>query len=477
MKLDWKMVLPVALGGAVALFPAPSGLPAGVWYYFALFVSVIVALILEPIPAAAVGLIGVTLGAVLRLVPVSPGEPVSTGQALQWALSGFSNSTVWLIFAAFMFARGYENTGLGRRIGLVLIKALGRRTLGMGYAVAFADLVLAPFTPSNTARSGGTIYPIIRNIPELYGSTPDNEPRKMGGYLMWTALASTCVTSSMFFTGLAPNLLALTMVQDVAGVNVTWMEWFRGFLPVGAVLFLSTPFMVYCIYPPTQRHSPEAPAWAGAELDALGCVTPRELLMMGLILFALAMWMFGGAIMSGTTVAMVVLCLMVLTGILSWDDVIGNRKAWNVLVWFATLVTMAGGLARTGFLKWFADNVAFMLSDMAPLTIIMLLVTLFFVSHYLFASITAHVTALLPVFLAAAVAIPDLPIKPFAMLLCFTLGIMGVITPFATGPSPIYYGSGYVSRKEFWVLGLIFGVMYLAVLLVLGVPYVLRMFG
>jgi L-tartrate/succinate antiporter len=71
-----------------------------------------------------------------------------------------------------MFALGYEKTGLGRRIALLLVKAMGRKTLTLGYAVAIADTLLAPFTPSNTARSGGTIYPVIRNLPALYDSKP-----------------------------------------------------------------------------------------------------------------------------------------------------------------------------------------------------------------------------------------------------------------------------------------------------------------
>jgi L-tartrate/succinate antiporter len=62
-------------------------------------------------------------------------------------------------------------------------------------------------------------------------------------------------------------------------------------------------------------------------------------------------------------------------------------------------------------------------------------------------------------------------VKLISLLFCYTLGLMGIISPYATGPGPIYYGSGYVSRKDFWILGLIFGAIYLGVLLVIGVPY------
>jgi L-tartrate/succinate antiporter len=111
----------------------------------------------------------------------------------------------------------------------------------------------------------------------------------------------------------------------------------------------------------------------------------------------------------------------------------------------------------------------------SPNTVIILLLVLFFVVHYLFASLTAHVTALMPVFLTTAAAIPGVNMRTLAMLLCVSLGIMGIITPYATGPSPIYYGSGFVSRKDFWLQGFIFGAIFLGVLLLVGVPYMMAM--
>src|SRR5262249_33821686 len=154
---------------------------------------------------------------------------------------GFANGTVWLILSAFVVTLGYQKTLLGRRIALLLVKHLGRRTLGLGYAIALADLTLAPFTPSNVARSGGTIFPIIPNIPELYGSRPGESPRRIGGSLMWVAFSATCITSSMFVTALAPNPLALEMVRASTGIEITWTEWFVGFLPVGLLLLLVLP--------------------------------------------------------------------------------------------------------------------------------------------------------------------------------------------------------------------------------------------
>ncbi|MDR7545202.1 MAG: DASS family sodium-coupled anion symporter [Armatimonadota bacterium] len=460
-----RALVPIVVAIVIALIPAPSGLEPSAWRYFALFVGVILGLILEPVPAALIGMIGVTLGALLGLVTPKPAD------AVRWALSGFTDTTVWLIFTAYMLALGYQKSGLGRRVALFLVRRLGARTLGLGYAVALSDLVVAPFTPSNTARSGGIIYPVIQNIPPLYGSEPGPTAGKVGAFLMWTAFASTCVTSSMFITSLAPNALTLSLILKGANIQVSWTEWFVGFLPVGVVLFVLTPLLVYWLYPPQVRVSTEVPEWAGQELGKMGAVSRREWTMAGLALLALVLWIFAAARINTTTVALVVLILMVLLGVISWDDVLANKQAWNVLVWFATLVTMAGGLSQVNFLEWLAKGVASSLAGIAVGAMVVLFVASYFVVHYMFASLTAHVTALLPALLAVAVAVPGMPARMLALLLAYSLGLMGILTPYATGPAPIYYGSGYIARRDFWRLGLIFGLIYLVALLVIGIPY------
>jgi len=370
-----------------------------------------------------------------------------------------------------MFAMGYEKTGLGRRIALALVKRLGKKTLGLGYAITLADLILAPFTPSNTARSGGTIFPVIRNIPALYGSEPGETARKIGSYIMWTAFAATCVTSSMFITALAPNLLALDLVKKAVKLDITWTQWFIGFFPLGIGMLVILPFLIYKLYPPQIKASKEVPAWASQELGKMGRITGKEIAMALLVILALMLWIFGRDLIDATLVAIVVIGLMVIAGIVRWDDVLGNKSAWNVLVWFATLVTMADGLFKVGFVTWFSKVASALLTGFSPLVIMGILVALFFFVHYMFASLTAHTTAVLPVMLAAGAAIPGIPVKSFALLLCYSLGIMGIITPYATGPGPVYFGSGYIGRRDFWVLGAVFGIIFIAALILIGIPY------
>ena len=461
-----RAAVPLAVGLAIALAPVPHGLAPNAWRYFALFAAVMVGIVTEPIPAAALGLVGVVVASALRLVYPS------TSQSALWALSGFANGTVWLVFAAFVFSLGYSKTGLGKRIALLLIRALGKRTLGLGYAVAAADLALAPFMPSNTARSGGTIFPIIRNIPELYGSLPNDErARKIGAYLMYTALAVTCVTSSMFMTAIAPNVLAADLALRTIHVVLSWTDWFRGFAPVGFFLLAIVPALLYKIYPPEIREAPAAPRWAAEELRAMGPVTRKELILLALVLLALILWIAGAKYIDATMAAMLVVVLMVILRVVTWNDILADAQAWNVLVWFATLVTLAGGLAETKFVDWMAQSLAPALSHHGAVVAAVLLLGAFFLLHYLFASVTAHVSALFQVFLVVAITIPGMSKVTWALLLSYPLGLMGILTPYGTGPSPIYYGCGYIKGKDFWILGFLLGLLFFAAYILIELPW------
>ncbi len=477
------MALPIIVAVALLLVPVPQGLTPNAWHFFAVFVGVIVGLIFEPLPGAVIGLTGVVAialcGQWLLFSPEQLADPKfkMAGAAFKWAVSGFGNSTVWLIFGAFMFAAGYDKTQFGRRLALILVKYLGRRSLTLGYAITLADLLLAPFTPSNTARSGGTIYPIIANLPPLYGSKPnDPSSRRIGSYLMWVAITAACITSSMFLSALAPNLLALALVKSIVGINISWGAWFIAFLPLGIILILAMPLLAYWFYPPEVKVNDEVPLWAARELEKLGKLSRNEILLLVFVCCALMMWIFAAAWIEPAMAALLVIVLMLWTGVLNWNDITGNKAAWNTFVWFATLVALADGLSSTGFISWLGKEGAALMGGIAPGTATIVLLLAFYLLHYLFASTTAHTTALLPAMLTIASSIPGINMQVFCLLMVTSLGIMGIITPYGTGPSPIYYGSGYLPTKDYWRLGTIFGAIFLVALLVIGYPWMSMMF-
>jgi anion transporter len=165
---------------------------------------------------------------------------------------------------------------------------------------------------------------------------------------------------------------------------------------------------------------------------------------------------------------------MVLLRVVDWEAVVGNRAAWDTLFYFATLLTLADGLNRVGIITWAAQGVSRSIIGVSPLIALIVLVAFFFLVHYAFASLTAHTVVVLPALLAAGASVPGMPVKVLALVLAYSIGLMGVITPYATGPAPVYFGSGYIPRKDFWTLGLVFGLINLATLLGIGLPYLLK---
>ncbi|WP_342711084.1 DASS family sodium-coupled anion symporter [Bradyrhizobium sp. B124] len=481
MKSSWRTFAPLLVWLVIYLVPVPSGLNANQWHYFAVFAAVITGLILESMPVGAVGLIGLTVAGVGGYVEPDPNK------SLRWMLAGFSESTVWLIVGAFVFSIGYRKSGLGRRLALLLVRGLGRRTIGLGYAVAFSDLVLAPATPSNTARSGGTIYPIVSNIPRIYGSEPGPTAGKIGTFVMWTAFATTAVTSSLFLTALAPNAAALSIAKKLVNIEVGWSQWFIGFAPLGILLLLLVPLLSYVICRPEIKESPEIVIWSEGELAKMGPPSRHEWIMAVLVLLAMFLWicgsnpnisvpLLGSNFINATTVVFVVISLMLLTGVIAFEDIVAEKSAWEVFFYFTSLLTLSSGLNEIGFIKWVAEGYAKPLSGTSPLVGMILLVTFFFWIHYFFSSITSHTAAVLPVVLAVGSSIPGLSVQTLMLLCVYSLGLMGVISPYATGPAPMYYGSGYIGKGDFWKFGLIFGVIYFAGLLLIVLPW-LQMIG
>lgn len=445
------------------------------WIFVSIFAALVVGLILEPLPPAFIGVIAIAVAVLFKVGPAKSAATdanISSAAAINWGLTGFSNAVVWLIFASFMIGIGYANSGLGKRIALLLVKKLGKSTLGLGYAIAFADLILAPFIPSNAARSGGTIYPIATSIPAMFDSFPDKNPRKIGSYLAWVSLATTCISSSIFLTGQAPNPLALNLVSSAGVKVVDWMGWFLAFLPVGIILFAITPLLTYFIYPPEIKGSPEITKWASDELDKIGKITTKEIIMLCISIAALILWIGSKAFsINATTTAILVIIAMILCKIISWQDFLANKPAWNVLTWFATLVTMAGGLKNVGFLDYLSKNTESLLVHLQPTLALMILLVVFCLLRYFFASGTAYVTAVAGVFATMATKITGFSPEFTMIFLLAPMGMISVLTPYGTGHSPIWFASGYIKGSDFWRLGAIFGLIYFIIYVLIAYPY------
>ncbi|WP_152911775.1 anion permease [Planococcus glaciei] len=452
-EVNWKSLLFCAALGLVLWFiPAPSGLETDAWHLFSIFVATIVALVIKPVPMGSAAILALTLIVLTDIL------------TLEQSLSGFQNTTIWLIVIAFFISRGFIKTGLGTRISYIFVRLFGKKTLGLSYSMLLSDLILAPAMPSNTARAGGIIFPIIRSLSETYGSrVGDGTERRVGAFLVKVSFQGDMITSAMFVTAMAANPLAVQITQEITGETITWGGWALAALVPGLISLALIPFVIYKLYPPELKETPEASSIATEKLQEMGPLKKEERYMIGVFVLLLALWIFGGNFgVDATTSAFIGLCVLLLSEVLTWSDIKKEQGAWDTLVWFSVLVMMATYLNELGMIPWFSELMGNAVGQLSWTLTLVILAIVYFYSHYFFASNTAHVSAMYAAFLSVIVASGAPPLLS-ALILAFFSNLFSCLTHYGAGPAPVFFGSGYVSQQKWWMLGFIISIIHIIV--------------
>ena len=434
-------LLVILIGTAIWLMPIPAGLKPAAWQLFAIFVATIAAFILQPLPIGAIAFISVTFTALIGVL--KPAE----------ALSGFSNGTIWLIVSAFLFAKGFIKTGLGKRIAYVLIRFMGDSTLKLGYTLALSDLIIAPATPSNTARAGGIIFPIVKSLASAFDSEPGPSSRRVGSYLVQTAYQNNTITSAMFMTAMAGNPLIALLAQQTLNIQISWGLWALAAIVPGLLSLLIIPYFLYKVYPPEVTRTPEAKLLAITELKKMGVMSREEKIVAAVFVGSLILWSTATITkLDATVVAMLAVSIMLLTSVLTWKDVLEEQGAWDTLIWMGVLIGLADFLLKLGFIPWFAQSIGNMMIGIPWLYALMILLVVYMYAHYGFASLVAHITAMYAAYASVAVS-AGAPAYLVALAFAFMSNLCMSLTHYAAGPAPILFGSGYVDQGTWWKLG------------------------
>ena len=470
--------VPASIACAIGLLiwfviPVPQGVAPQAWHLLALFVATIAGIIGKAMPIGALSILAIALVAVTGVTSDSPATAIAD------ALSSFANPLIWLIGVAIMISRALIKTGLGARIGYGFIAVFGKRTLGIGYALALAELTIAPVTPSNTARGGAIMHPIMRGIAASFDSDPAKGTQdRIGKYLALVNYHANPITSAMFITATAPNPLIVKLVADATGaqIQLSWASWALAMLLPGLVALALMPWVIYLLHPPQIKSTPDAAKLAKRKLAEQGPVNRGEKIMLGVFLLLLVLWAGVPAMLLGpdwdvdpTATAFIGLGLLLLTGVLEWDDVLKEKSAWDTIVWFSALVMMATFLNKLGLIGWFSATLETGIGHLglgwAGASALLLLAYLY--AHYMFASTTAHITAMFAAFYGTGLAL-GAPALPFALMMAAASNIMMTLTHYATGTSPVIYGSGFTTLGEWWRVGFVMSLVLLLVWLVVG---------
>jgi divalent anion:Na+ symporter, DASS family len=446
----------VAIYAVIAyVFAPPQGVTPEGWRLTAIFIAVIAGQMLQPMPAPAVVLLGLA-------------AMVLNGTPMRDALGGFAEPSVWLVLIAMLMARVLIDTGAAHRIALFFIRQFGSRSIGISYALVMTDVTLASGVPSITARSAGMVMPVGRAIAELFDSHPGETAARLGRFLFAAMYQGSAVACAMFLTGQASNILGAGLALRLVNVEVTWSSWFISAIVPGILSCLVVPYVVYKVVPPGITHTPEASAFARAELERMGPLDRRASTALTVFAGIGLLWISSGWHgLDVTFVAMMGLAVLLLTKTLAWESVTGERSAWDVFIWYGGLLKMGELLNNTGVTKVFAESVGGLFVGLPWITVLLLTLLVYFYAHYFFASITAHVLALFPPFVILLTTVGVPPLLAVYSLMCLA-NLTAGLTHYGTTTGPILYSAGYVSFGEWWRAGFIVSVVNVIVWLTVG---------
>jgi DASS family divalent anion:Na+ symporter len=438
------------------VLPPPAGVTPAGWRITGVFLATVAGLMLQPLPGAALVIVGLTLFVIVGGLPMSA------------ALTGFSSPSVWLVLGAMLMSRVLSDTGLSRRIALLFVRAFGASSLGVSYALVLSDVTLASGIPSITARSGGIVLPVARSIAELYDSRPGPSAERLGRFLMAALYQGSAIACAMFLTGQASNILAANLAAKLTGVTITWGSWLVAGLVPGLVSCLLVPYIVYRMVPPTLRRTPAAASYAREELVTMGPVRGSELVVLGVFVGVCVLWLTSGwHKLDVTLVALAGISVLFLSGILTWETALAERAGWDVFVWYGGLMTMGEALNNTGSTTAFASWVGSWFVGVPWAAVLLATLVIYFYAHYAFASITTHVLALFPAFAVMLVNIgvpPALTAYSLACLANLTAGL----THYGTTTGPIVFAQRYVTFGEWWRVGLVVSIVNFTVWVTIG---------
>ncbi|MEO7672999.1 MAG: DASS family sodium-coupled anion symporter [Pyrinomonadaceae bacterium] len=459
----WLIVLGCAV--VIALIPPPADVTREAWTLLAIFIATIVGSIVQPLTGSAMVLLGVVALALFRAVPIEK------------ALSGYADKYVWLVLAAFFISRAMIKTGLGHRIALIFVRLIGKKTLGLGYSLVFTDFILASFIPSTGARSGGIILPIARSVTETYDSRPeDGTEGRLGTFLMSMLYQCEVILCATFLTGQASNVIIAGFAAKQANIDLNYSIWFISAIIPSLISLAAVPLMIYWLFPPEVKETPNAVAFAHEELKKLGPLAKDEKILLVVFVAVVILWITAKLHgIDSTVIALLGISTLLVSGVLSWRDLIDETHAWEVFIWYGGLVMMATALGETNIPTLFAGGVASITGGWSWPLALTILALVFFYAHYAFASITAHVTAMFIPFLAVTVAV-GAPAGLTVLLLTYFANLSAGLTHYGTTPAPVYFGLGYVTQKRWWTIGLIASLINILIWATIG-PVWLKFLG
>jgi DASS family divalent anion:Na+ symporter len=447
--------------GILWFLPEPWDVSPQAWHLFAIFITAILAVVIGAVPILTTAIIAAVVAIFLGVL-----DPVK-------AYSGFGKGFILLIVVAFLVASSVIKSGLGTRMAYMLISKFGKSTLRLGYCMVLTDTVIAPAFPSNTARSG-VLYPITLALARGGGSkVEDGTQKKMGSYLMMNCIAGLTLSSTLWFTGMSANPIGAKMAAEAGVEGINFGSWFLAASVPTLLALIFVPFLLYKLFAPEVKETPEAPKAAAAELQKMGPMTRDEWITGITFVVMVILWALSGTLgIDKTATAFMGLAVLMIAGIFTLEDLKTQGDALGTFIWFSILYTMSSQLNELGFMGAVGNQLAQDLQGLSWPVVYVTIIILYVVLHYIFVSQTAQVLALYSVFLGVGME-SGVPPMLMALMLLFATNFFAAITPQGSSANVLCAGSGYLTQAEMYRIGGLVTLTNLLIFLAIGTPWIL----
>lgn len=477
-KIKWKsLLLSIIVLVVILLLPIPEGLPIAGKRALAVLAFAILLWVTEAVtyPVSA----AFTISLLTILLGISPsldgsGGLLGTKLSLEWALSGFSSAAVALVAGALFLSAAMQETGLDRRLALVVLSKVGSTIKGILLGVILVGILLALLIPSPTARVGAMI-PIILGMMTAF-QLPKNS--KLAALLILATAHTATIWSIGIKTATAQNMVGLNFIEKSFPQNVSWLQWFLAAAPWSLLMSIILYFVLLIFIRPDSKSIASGKDVVRKQLKEIGPITGAQIRLLILSFLALILWATEDSMhpFDSTTIILIVVALMLapVIGVLSWGNV-EKLIPWGTIILFAAGISLGTVLLETNAATWLAKSFfqTFGLEKLPILFIVAILTAFTILIHIGFASATSLASTLIPVVIAfvQGMEVPG-TIQGMGIVLItqFAVGF-GFILPVNAPQNMLAYGTGTFETKDFVKTGIVLTIIGYGLFILFSLTY------
>jgi sodium-dependent dicarboxylate transporter 2/3/5 len=506
----FTLVVAVLVVGAVATAPTPPSLTTGGQFALATMAFAAILWITGALPLALTALL-------IPLLLTGFGVYPAFGDAV----AGFADPVIFLLLAGFMLAEALQSHGVDRRIALAILVRFGTSPRGLVLGVMVATALLS-MVVSNTATVAMMVPVVVGVVGSVTDLTTVDDPTDSAttgdaarvsnfqvAMLLGVAYAAS-LGGVGTLVGTPPNAIVVGQLDDLLGVEITFVEWLAVGLPlVVLTLPVAWALLTYVVYPPEPYDVSAARDRAREELRSMGSLSSQARRTVAIFAATAVLWLLGGfeflfrdslpsawrvtlfggpgASVFGTAghqgvlyyvvVGLAAVPALVVTGAVAWDELVDID--WGTLLLLGGGISLANALADTRATEWLAEVTLGSLGG-APVVAVLLVVVAGTVLVGELASNTAMAAILAPLLINVGPAYAD-ALGTSATSASVMLAVTGAVAasygfalPVATPPNAIVFGAGYLRRDHMLRAGALLDAV--VVLLTTGAALVLVRF-